>query len=61
VAAQERGDVLSAPPRLVAYLLTALIGHMAHRRLSTTDGASAAEAVDLVVAVVINGLRPSTA
>ena len=59
VAAQQRGDVLAAPPRLVAYMLTALIGHMAHRRLSTDDGASAAEAADLVVAVVINGLRPS--
>jgi hypothetical protein len=58
-AAQERGDVLAAPPRLVAYLLTALIGHMAHRRLSTDDGASAAEAADLVVALVIKGLRPS--
>jgi hypothetical protein len=58
IAAQQRGDVLAAPPRLVAYLLTALIGHMAHRRLSTDDGATAAEAADLVVAVVMNGLRP---
>jgi AcrR family transcriptional regulator len=58
-AAQDRGDVLAAPPRLVAYMLTALIGHMAHRRLSTDDGISAAEAADLVVALVIKGLRPS--
>jgi AcrR family transcriptional regulator len=58
-AAQVRSDVLPAPPRLVAYMLTALIGHMAHRRLSTDDGVSAAEAADLVVALVINGLRPS--
>jgi len=58
-AAQERGDVVAAPPRLVAYMLTALIGHMAHRRLSTDDGVSAAEAADLVVAMVIKGLRPS--
>jgi AcrR family transcriptional regulator len=58
-AAQERGDVLAAPPRLVAYMLTSLIGQMAHRRLITTDGVSAAEAADLVVALVINGLRPS--
>jgi AcrR family transcriptional regulator len=57
VAAQERGDVLAAPPRLVAYILTALIGHMAHRRLTTDDGATVAEAADLVVALVINGLR----
>ncbi|HTZ14787.1 MAG TPA: TetR/AcrR family transcriptional regulator [Mycobacterium sp.] len=57
--AQDRGDVVAAPPRLVAYMLTALIGHMAHRRLSTDDGVSAAEAADLVVALVIKGLRPS--
>lgn len=59
VAAQGRGDVLAAPPRLVAYLLTSLIGHMAHRRLTTDDGVSAAEAADLVVSLVIKGLRPS--
>lgn len=59
VAAQERGDVIAAPPRLVAYMLTALIGHIAHRRLSTDDGVSAAEAADLVVALVIKGLRPA--
>ena len=58
-AAQHRGDVVAAPPRLVAYMLTALIGQMAHRRLSTDDGISAAEAADLVVALVIKGLRPS--
>jgi AcrR family transcriptional regulator len=59
VAAQDRGDVVAAPPRLVAYMLTALIGHMAHRRLSTDDGVSAAEAADLVVSLVIKGLCPS--
>jgi AcrR family transcriptional regulator len=58
-AAQDRGDVVAAPPRLVAYMLTALIGDMAHRRQSTDDGVSAAEAADLVVALVIKGLRPS--
>ena len=58
-AAQDRGDVVAAPPRLVAYMLTALIGHMAQRRLRTDDGVSAAEAADLVVALVIKGLRPS--
>jgi len=59
VPAQERGDVVKAPPRLVAYTLTALIGHMAHRRLTTDDGISAAEAADFVVSLVIKGLRPS--
>ena len=58
-AAQQRGDVLAAPPRLVAYMLTALIGHMAHRRLSTDDGVSAAEAAGLVVSLVMKRLRPS--
>jgi AcrR family transcriptional regulator len=57
-AAQERREVLAAPPKLVAYTLTALIGHMAHRRLTNDDGVSAAEAADFVVTFVMNGLRP---
>jgi AcrR family transcriptional regulator len=58
VAAQQRGEVVAAPPQLVAYTLTALIGHMAHRRMTTDDGISAAEAADFVVSLVIKGLRP---
>jgi AcrR family transcriptional regulator len=58
-AAQERGEVVAAPPRLIAYTLTSLIGHLAHRRLITDDGISAAEAADFVVSLVIKGLRPS--
>lgn len=58
-AAQQRGEVVAAPPRLVGYTLTALIGHMAHRRLTTDDGISATEAADFVVSLVIKGLRPS--
>ena len=58
VAAQKRGEVLAAPPRLVAYTLTALIGQMAHRRLTTDDGVTAAEAADFIVSLVIKGLRP---
>ena len=57
-AAQQRGEVIAAPPQLVAYTLTALIGHMAHRRLTTNDGISAAEAADFLVSLVIKGLRP---
>jgi AcrR family transcriptional regulator len=57
-AAQERGEVLPAPPKLVAYTLTALIGHMARRRLTNDDGVSAAEAADFIVTLVINGLHP---
>jgi hypothetical protein len=43
---------------LVAYTLAALIGQLAHRRLSTDDGVSAAEAADFVVTLAFNGLRP---
>ncbi|BBY08481.1 TetR/AcrR family transcriptional regulator [Mycobacterium noviomagense] len=56
--AQERGEVITAPPRMVAYTLAALIGQLAHRRLSTDDGVSAAEVADFVVSLVLDGLRP---
>jgi hypothetical protein len=42
----------------VAYTLTVLIGEIAHRRLSTDDGITAAEAADFVVSFVMKGLRP---
>jgi AcrR family transcriptional regulator len=58
IAAQKRGDVVAAPPRLVAYTLTVLIGQIAHRRLTTDDGITAAEAADFIVALVMKGLRP---
>ncbi|HXY65648.1 MAG TPA: TetR/AcrR family transcriptional regulator [Mycobacterium sp.] len=58
VAAQNRGEVVVAPPRMVAYTLAALIGQLAHRRLSTDDGVSAAEVADFVVTLAFNGLRP---
>jgi AcrR family transcriptional regulator len=57
VVAQQRGEMV-APPRMVAYTLAALIGQLAHRRLSTDDGVSAAEVADFVVTLVLNGLRP---
>ena len=59
-AAQQRGEVVAAPPRMVAYTLAALIGQLAHRRLSTDDGVTAAEVADFVVTLVLNGLRPRT-
>jgi hypothetical protein len=43
---------------MVAYTLAALIGQLAHRRLSTDDGVSAAEVADFVVSLVLDGLRP---
>jgi AcrR family transcriptional regulator len=58
VVAQQRGEVVAAPPRMVAYTLAALIGQLAHRRLSTDDGVTAAEVADFVVSLVLNGLRP---
>lgn len=58
VTAQQRGQVIPAPPRMVAYTLAALIGQLAHRRLSTDDGVTAAEVADFVVSLVLNGLRP---
>jgi AcrR family transcriptional regulator len=57
-AAQRRGDVVDAPPQLVAHTLTVLIGQIAHRRLSTDDGITAAEAADFIVSLVMKGLRP---
>jgi hypothetical protein len=58
VAAQKRGAVVAAPPRLVAFTLMALIGQVAQRRLNTDDGITAGEAADFIVALVIKGLRP---
>lgn len=58
--AQQRGEVVAAPPRMVAYTLAALIGQLAHRRLSTDDGVTAAEVADFVMSLVLDGLRPRT-
>jgi AcrR family transcriptional regulator len=59
-AAQQRCEVVAAPPRMVAYTLAALIGQLAHRRLSTDDGVTAAQVADFVVTLVLDGLRPRT-
>lgn len=61
VMAQDRGDVVVAPPRMVAFTLAALIGQLAHRRISTDDGVTAAEVADFVVTLVLDGLRPRQA
>ena len=58
VASQERGEVVAAPPRMVAYTLAALVGQLAHRRLSTNDDVTAAQVADFVVSLVLDGLRP---
>lgn len=58
VVAQHRGEVVVAPPRMVAYTFAALIGQLAHRRLSTDDGVSAGAVADFAVSLVLDGLRP---
>ncbi|OBF79727.1 TetR family transcriptional regulator [Mycobacterium sp. 852002-51163_SCH5372311] len=58
VAAQQRGEMVAAPPRMVAYTLAALVGQLAHRRLRTDDDVTAAQVADFVVALVLDGLRP---
>jgi AcrR family transcriptional regulator len=58
VAAQERGQVVAAPARMVAYTLAALVGQLAHRRLNTDDDVTASQVADFVVALVLDGLRP---
>ncbi len=61
IAGQERGEVVAAPPRMVAYTLAALVGQLAHRRLSTDDDVTAPQVADFVVALVFDGLRPRAA
>jgi AcrR family transcriptional regulator len=58
VAAQQRTEVVAAPPRMAAYTLAALVGQLAHRRLRTDDGVTAAQVADFVVSLVLDGLRP---
>lgn len=56
--AQDRGELIAAPPRMVAFSLAALIGQLAHRRLTTDDGVDAGVVADFVVSLVLDGLRP---
>jgi AcrR family transcriptional regulator len=58
IVAQQRGAVINAPPRMLAFSLAALIGQLAHRRLTTDDGVTADEVADIVVSFSLNGLRP---
>jgi AcrR family transcriptional regulator len=58
IVAQQLGTVISAPPRMLAFSLAALIGQLAHHRLTTDDGVTAGEVADIVVSFSLNGLRP---
>lgn len=57
-SAQSAGAVIDAPPRMIAFAVAALIGQLALRRLSTDDGVPADEVADLVVRLLLDGLRP---
>ena len=56
--AQTRGLVTGYPPRVVAFSVAALVGQIAHRRVVTDDGLSAAVVADFVVELLLNGLLP---
>lgn len=60
-ASQARGTVRQAPPRLLAFTAAALISQVALRRLTTDDGLSSAEAAELVVSLLFDGLTPRPA
>ncbi len=58
VAAQEAGEIVAAPPRVIAFSVAALISQLAMRRLVTDDGIDAGDLADFVVSLVLDGLRP---
>lgn len=58
VSAQDRGDVVGHPPRMVAFTLAAMISQLALRRLSTDDGVGPDVVADFVVSLVLDGLLP---
>src|SRR5581483_7787487 len=55
-AAQRQGIFAPGPPRMMAFAITALVGQLAHRRLTTDDGQSAGQAADFLVELLLNGL-----
>ena len=58
VVGQEQGDLVDAPPDVVAFSVAALIGQLALRRLATDDGLTAAVVAQFVVNLLLDGLRP---
>jgi AcrR family transcriptional regulator len=58
-AAQRSGSIVgTAPPQVVAFSVAALIGQLAHRRLTTDDGLDASVVADFVVSLILEGLLP---
>ena len=58
VMAQRRGDIVEAPPRMIAFSVAALIAQIALRRLTTDDDLDAETVARYVVSLVLDGLRP---
>lgn len=58
VAGQRAGRIVAGPSRMMAFSVAALIGQIAHRRLTTDDGLAAKVVADFVVSMVLDGLRP---
>jgi AcrR family transcriptional regulator len=61
VQAQRQGALVDGPSKMMAFCITALVGQMAHRRLTTDDGMSAGVAAGFVVELLLSGLRPRDA
>ncbi len=55
---QEKGEIIDAPPHLVAFSIAALITEFAHRRLETDDGLPASVVADFVIKLLLEGLLP---
>ena len=56
--AQQRGEIVDVPPRVVAFSVAALVGQLAYRRLTTDDGLDADVVAQFVVGLLLDGLRP---
>jgi len=56
--AQRQGPLVQGPSKMTAFAITALVGQLAHRRLTTDDDLSAGEAASFVVELLLDGLRP---
>ena len=55
--AQHSGQIVAAPARVIAFSVAAMISGLALRRLVTDDGLPASEVAELVVTMLMDGLR----
>jgi len=56
--AQRQGELVQGSSKMMAFAITALVGQLAHRRLTTDDELSAGEAASFAAELLLNGLRP---